>query len=148
MSTAIDENACDARCATSGQRFIYLDKHLLNTDALFGLMDGHHPYIRKFVLHSLHDKEKDAVYGHSSSVRVEMNAIGMQHKIEKHVTAFMKEHCQFKDAQSFVLLVQNTGYFPLAVFFTHETDRSIEIDEHEAKTLMNETVLNALILNL
>lgn len=139
-SGAVDENACDAcdeRCKTAGQRFVYLEKKLFDIDTLFGNMDDRHPYVRKWVLHAVNDDSTDALFGHSSFVRTEMVAISMQHKIEQHVASFLKSHCAGNGIKHFVLLVQNTGYFPLAVFFTREIDVSCEITADQARAMMN-----------
>lgn len=137
MSGSVDENACDANCAAAGQRFVYLEKSLFNIETLFGKIDGDHPYVRKWVLHAVGDDSTDALFGHSSFVRTEMIAVGMQHKIEQHVAAFLKSHCCGNGVEAFLLLVQNTGYFPLAIFFTREVDVSCEISVDQARAMLD-----------
>ena len=142
-----NENADDEHCATTGERFIYLEKRLFNMDALFSEVDGRHAYVRKWMMLEINDNVATVLPCRLSSVCAEMTALGVQHAVEEHVSAFIKKHCSGDGIEAFLLLVQNTGYFPLAIFFSREEGSTCEISARQAKDLLR-GIYTLIILNV
>lgn len=125
------------------RKFLYLDKKLIDVDHLFnGTIDGQHPYVRKWVVLNPKDRvQPDAFYGFDSSVSAEMTALGINLTIGEVLPRYFEDCNAFLSAvegsdDSIVILVQRSGFFPLAIVLGTQMGETRSITPKKANDLV------------
>lgn len=125
------------------RKLVYLDKKLIDVNNLFNeTIDGRHTYVRKWVFLNAKERyDEDAIFGFSGAVRTEMTALGVETTIRELLPVYFEGSSGLLDAvegndEPLVILVQRTGFFPLALVFGMHREKSCELTVNEASQMV------------
>lgn len=122
---------------------MYLNKKLISIPCLFHeTMDGKHHFVRKCVVFNPKDRaEPDAFFGRDGSVKAEMTALGMEISIREQLPMYFEGSNAFLNAMDandapIVILLQRSGFFPLAIIFGSQLGETRALTDEEALEIM------------
>lgn len=120
--------------APHGERVVYLDKSLINVGELLdGVHEGaaRHGWVRRWVHFCVTEPDVfAALCRHDSGVMAEMTALGVNLAIAEQAAPFVQNMLVWSiGVDTFLLLLQRSGFFVLGVFFGDEPSTQITVED-------------------